>query len=62
MFTVIGRDGTRRIYDERGQRVFADFPTGEVIDLNASPDYKMVDDVYRRNQEWIENQNRQEKP
>ena len=51
MFTVIGRDGTRRIYDERGQRVFADFPTGEVIDLNASPDYKMVDDVYRRNQD-----------
>ena len=56
MFTVIGRDGTRRIYDERGQRVFADFPTGEVIDLNASPDYKMVDDVYRRNQDWINQQ------
>ena len=56
MFTVIGRDGTHRIYNERGQRVFADFPTGEVIDLNASPDYKMVDDVYRRNQDWINQQ------
>ena len=56
MFTVIGRDGTRRIYDERGQRVFAEFPTVEVIDLNASPDYKMVDDVYRRNQDWINQQ------
>ena len=56
MFTVIGRDGTHRIYNERGQRIFSGEVTEEVIDLNASPDYKMVDDVYRRNQDWINQQ------